>query len=1516
MKSRQSQDASKKIGKPFVPRRQTEFKPKSPDGIWLDRRGEDNNWELFRTQFIDMATREFGEIAQELGAADDLDEEIAEPHGDPNSFDYKIEMERLKLVLKKRDAFETLRPKLFGSILCHLCLESERIVKDHADFAAANAQKSPRLLWEIVRATHVVPQHAGNMGMWFQRNKLYSMRQASGQRIEAYSRQFRQEYEKLLALDGELPQDVAAQVYLISLDGDIFSDKVAEWTRAGEVPETLEASIALAVEWYKTRSNARMAMGGTTRRERLEAAFGATHVTSGGADEMCPICKRPATHAVDKCWELQSFAERAKAAGNDGSQIRRVKDKAKSKQVKPKSALAGSKGSKTHKGEDKKGQRAWAARDDGEDLAHEATMSEAAWSARSPFGHKIAELGKAASQAACVASRAHRTRIILDSGASVSVWSDTLPVDNIRQTRPITVHGLDGMISSDTWGEHRILGCGIIVAGMNINLVSLSEIEKRARVEYSQRNKGFKVTFSGTDPLYFDLNAEGLYQLRENAAAMLSSRLELHDTGEYTKREVDQARKARDLCKCLGHVGTEGLTRIIQSGTIVNMPVSVQDVKRADSIFGPCLSCALGKGTKRTDNYVPHGLQEPRVVNESTIEHLHADFVYIPGPGKAKHVVLVSVGEVNRLIITTKVDNRSTQTLCEAWDAHLLPYRSNGISVKVISTDNEASLGASEPYLASLGIALRQHSSGQHEPHVERRIRTIRDRMRAVLADLVYTLPARLYYALMQWVVQCINVTPDTLDAGDVRCARERVSGQRLDARFMLSNFGESVVYHTENHALNNLARRNDLGIIIGRKPETGIVRIWNPTSLRVCERRTFRRVDTPQSMINAINEVASRERTTDAAHELLDNDLIEMENDNIVPNEIAHTDLDVPPDDPLQDADADAEAIELADEPDTAELQNQREDPETVFDTNDGPDEDTPDDVQAEPMSAEEQEPDEDVPEQHANEPFLEPRYNLRRKERRDYKNLSRLSAMTVLTSSQAIKDFPTAGPAAIRAELENLLKYNTFVPATAEEAKVAKVIPCKLFVKVKTKPDGTFDRLKGRVVAGGHRQHWVEDSSSPTVAWETFLLGMATAAQARLDMKVLDVPSAYLNAEGSSLVIMELPVDVANILLELRPEWRRCLHQGRMLVRVLKALYGLRDSGRQWYDHLSTTLSTAGLEASGADKCLFTKRRDNAPVTIVLVYVDDLCLLGKTEELKKIINTLERKYGSLTVQEKSPFSFVGTTICWTPKGISLSCPGYVKKLAAQHGVTASSDTPTPSNYSPKQETGAPPADIDKYRSLIMSLMYIAKRCRPDVLTNVALLATHVGSPSIHHERAALKALRYLLGTAELGLIFSSDRRGLELCADAAFNVHPDSKSHSGAAVLAGGTPVFYKSTKQRLVSKSSTEAEIIACDMGIDMLMHIALLANIIGYKYDVPLTVIQDNKSSVTIMERGRFTKKRGPINVRFEYILQLLNEKKICFRYQPTHLIVADILTKILHGAAFKTAAQRILGHASA
>ncbi len=120
--------------------------------------------------------------------------------------------------------------------------------------------------------------------------------------------------------------------------------------------------------------------------------------------------------------------------------------------------------------------------------------------------------------------------------------------------------------------------------------------------------------------------------------------------------------------------------------------------------------------------------------------------------------------------------------------------------------------------------------------------------------------------------------------------------------------------------------------------------------------------------------------------------------------------------------------------------------------------------------------------------------------------------------------------------------------------------LLPSKLFLKDKHKPDGTFDKLKARLAAGGHRQdHEDYDTvSPPTVSTAAMFTVAAISAKEGRHHMTTDVPAAYINAKmNPSMPKVHMRMDAANtaLLVEVKPEW------GDMLGRMALSSYGWRE-------------------------------------------------------------------------------------------------------------------------------------------------------------------------------------------------------------------------------------------------------------------------------------------------------------------------------------------------------------------
>jgi hypothetical protein len=116
-------------------------------------------------------------------------------------------------------------------------------------------------------------------------------------------------------------------------------------------------------------------------------------------------------------------------------------------------------------------------------------------------------------------------------------------------------------------------------------------------------------------------------------------------------------------------------------------------------------------------------------------------------------------------------------------------------------------------------------------------------------------------------------------------------------------------------------------------------------------------------------------------------------------------------------------------------------------------------------------------------------------------------------------------------------------------------------------------------------------------------------------------------------------------------------------------------------------------------------------------------------------------------------------------------------------------------------------------FHSTVAKLLYVAKRARQDILLTVSFLTMRVKEPDQDDWRKLIRLLGYLKSTEDLYLTLScNDLNNLTWYIDGSYASHDDMKGQSGAVFLAGDCAVLFKSNKQKINTRSSTESELIA--------------------------------------------------------------------------------------------------------
>ena len=138
--------------------------------------------------------------------------------------------------------------------------------------------------------------------------------------------------------------------------------------------------------------------------------------------------------------------------------------------------------------------------------------------------------------------------------------------------------------------------------------------------------------------------------------------------------------------------------------------------------------------------------------------------------------------------------------------------------------------------------------------------------------------------------------------------------------------------------------------------------------------------------------------------------------------------------------------------------------------------------------------------------------------------------------------------------------------------------------------------------------------------------------------------------------------------------------------------------------------------------------------------------------------------------------------------------------------------------------------------------------------------------------------------------------------------------RSHTGAAISFGIGVFGSESKMQKLNTKSSTEAELVAVSDVIPKVLFIQLFLEAQGYPIKENI-IYQDNKSAMKLEINGRKScgKRTRHVEIRYFYIKDLVEKGKIKIKHCPTEKMVADFFTKPLQGSLFRYLRDFILGH---
>jgi hypothetical protein len=216
-------------------------------------------------------------------------------------------------------------------------------------------------------------------------------------------------------------------------------------------------------------------------------------------------------------------------------------------------------------------------------------------------------------------------------------------------------------------------------------------------------------------------------------------------------------------------------------------------------------------------------------------------------------------------------------------------------------------------------------------------------------------------------------------------------------------------------------------------------------------------------------------------------------------------------------------------------------------------------------------------------------------------------------------------------------------------------------------------------------------------------------------------------------------------------------------------------------------------------------------------------------------------------------------------------------------------------------------------YHHNVAKLLFLCKRARPDVQTAVAFLCTRVKAPDVDDYKKLGRVMQYLRGSVYMPLTLEADDVNvIKWWADASFAVHPDMKSHTGGMMTLGKGAIYGTSTRQKINTKSSTEAELVGLNDVMPQVLWTRYFMEAQGYEIRDSI-VCQDNKSTILLAKNGRASSGRRTrhINIRYFFVKDRIASGEVKIEYCPTQEMMADYFTKPLQRATFSKMRDAIM-----
>jgi hypothetical protein len=511
-----------------------------------------------------------------------------------------------------------------------------------------------------------------------------------------------------------------------------------------------------------------------------------------------------------------------------------------------------------------------------------------------------------------------------------------------------------------------------------------------------------------------------------------------------------------------------------------------------------------------------------------------------------------------------------------------------------------------------------------------------------------------------------------------------------------------------------------------------------------------------------------------------------------------------------------------------------------------------------------------------------------------------------------------------AVKEEFDRMEGHKVFELVRPEDVPAGAKILTSTWA-MKKKSNGTY---RARINCRGYEQvdgeHYDKDSvASPTVNIVTVRIMLVLMLMMRGYAHLMDVNGAFLLGSWENDPITD---EERKVYMYVPEGFKPYFPTGEWILLLLKTIYGTKQAAKRFWLFLLGIFKTLAFKYNRADPCLYYHWGENGLV-MWASWVDDCLGIGIKSEVLRTKNLIAGKLKCDDLGAMMEYVGCKIDIDWSVPSCKFTQPVLIQSFRDEFQAEAKGHTtPAIPGSTLQQTTEETTLEVDettKYRSGTGKLLHVMRWSRPDVLNATREVSQFMGRANQAHLQAMQRVLEYCVGTPERGLVLAptgqwdgKDKNYPFIIRGRCDSEHAKCKetrrSVGGHAVYLNDAPVVIVCRKQRIVTLSVGEAELVQATEAAQDMLYVYRELTDMGLTVETPMIEEIDNSGAIDISNNWSSTGRTRHMDIRYKFLRELKEANLIRCVWIPTDSNETDIFTKSCQGPLFAKHIKKYVG----